>query len=254
MSFALSKWLSLLLFPLSQVLILLLLALFALWWGRQRLGKVLLSAGLLWLYLCSITPVADFLMGQLEQPYPPSAAQDLPQAAAIVVLGGSTRGDTAAGQPADLNGQADRLVYAAQLHHLGKAPLLVVSGGSAGHVRSEAEEMAEILAIMGVPPRAIVLEEHSRTTYENALYTAQLLRHRHIDRVLLVTSAFHMARAEGVFVRQGVEVIPAATDYQLLRHARLLPPLLPSVSALQRTTYALREMAGYIVYRVRGYL
>jgi uncharacterized SAM-binding protein YcdF (DUF218 family) len=171
----------------------------------------------------------------------------------MVVLGGATRGDTSPLQPADLNAQADRLLYAAQLYQAGKAPLLLLSGGSAAHLRPEAEEMAEILAIMGVPEAAMLLEGHSRNTYENALYSAQLLQQRAVRRVLLVTSAFHMRRAEAVFAAQGIEVVPAATDYQRLLQAELLPAWLPSATALVQSTYALRELAGLWVYRWLGY-
>ncbi len=244
----------LLLFPLQQVLLLLLCGLLALWFGRRRLAVILLVTGSLWLYLCSTSTMADYLMGRLESAYPVEPVDSFPRAAAIVVLGGSTRGDIAQGRTADLNAQADRLVFATQLYRLGKAPLVLLSGGSAGHSRPEAQEMAEILGIMGLPESVLLLESQSRNTYENAYYSAQLLEKRGIRRVILVTSAFHMARAQAAFVHQGVEVIPAATDYQLLSHDTLLPSLLPSFAALGRTTYALREMAGMLVYRLRGYL
>lgn len=231
----------------------LVVALFALWLGRRRLAGASLALGLGWLYFCASPLTADYLMEVLERDYPPRAAASLPRAPAMVVLGGSTRGDASVEQGADLNGQADRLVFAADLYRQGKAPLVLVSGGSAGHQRPEAREMADILAVMGIPGRAMVLEELSRNTYENAYYGAQLLQQRGIERVLLVTSAFHMERARRAFAAQGIEVIPAATDYQRLTHDSLLPPVLPSLSAMGRTTYALREMAALIVYDWRGY-
>lgn len=249
-----SKWLSLLLFPLQQVLLLLAASLLTLLLGRRRVSGALLALGLGWLYLCACPPVADYLMGRLERDYPPRAAIGLPAAPAMVLLCGATRGDVSPLQSADLNARADRLVFATELYRLGKAPVVLVSGGSAGHSRPEAREVADILAIMGVPGEALLLEERSRNTYENALYSAGLLRERGIGRVLLVTSAFHMPRARAAFEARGIEVIPAATDYQRLEHGGLLPDLLPSLGALTRTTYALREMAGTLVYRWRGYL
>ncbi|MBN7795547.1 ElyC/SanA/YdcF family protein [Parahaliea mediterranea] len=253
-SFELTKWLSLLLFPLQQSMLLMALALLALFLGWRRTAGTAVAVALCWLYFCATPITADYLMGRLEADYPPLEARALPAAPALVVLGGSTRGDTSAEQGADLNAQADRLVFAAQLYHLGKAPLVLLSGGSAGHARTEARELADILQVMGVPERAMLLEGHSRNTYENGYYVAQLLAQRGVRRVLLVTSAFHMPRASAVFAAQGVEVIPAATDYQRLTHDSLLPPLLPSLSALQRTTYAIHEIVGLAVYRARGYL
>ncbi|MFV0477856.1 MAG: YdcF family protein [Parahaliea sp.] len=254
MSFELTKWLSLLLFPLQQVVLMLIFALAALWWGWRGLGASLIGLALCWLYLCASPLMADYMMARLEADYPPQAATDLPAAAAIVVLGGSTRGDTAVQQFSDLNAQSDRLIFAAELYHQGKAPLVLLSGGSVGHLRSEAREMADIMAIMQLPPANLLLEERSRNTYENALYSASLLKKNNINRVLLVTSAFHMSRAVACFTQQGIEVIPAATDYQVLRHDDLLPDLLPSLSALSRTTYAIREMVGSLIYSLRGYL
>lgn len=242
-----------LLLPLQQVFLLQGGALLTLWLGWRRTSGTLLALSLLWLFCCASPLVADALMNYLERDYPPRSATSLPAAEVMVVLGGSTRGDTSLEQPADLNGQADRLVFAAQLFRNDKAPLLLLSGGSAGHLRPEAEEMAEVLTAMGLPPEALLLEPLSRNTYENAFYSAQLLQQRGVDRVLLVTSAFHMRRAQKVFEAQGIEVVPAATDYQLLRHATVLPPLLPSLQALGRTTYAVREIAGILVYQWRGY-
>ena len=142
---------------------------------------------------------------------------------AIVVLGGATRGDTHLSTFPDLNEQADRLVYAAALYHAGKAPVIVLSGGARPGARPEAQLMKEILAVMGVPSRSIILERSSRNTYDNALYSAAILENKNIKRILLVTSAYHMRRAQAVFVKQGFEVVPAPTDYQLL----VVDPVLP---------------------------
>ena len=100
--------------------------------------------------------------------------------------------------------------------------------------------MKEVLAVMGVPTRAMLLENNSRNTNDNALYTAVVLNNRQIQRILLVTSAFHMRRAVPLFERQGFEVIPAPTDYQRLVGSPVLPGWLPSVGNLDRTTLAIR--------------
>ena len=66
--------------------------------------------------------------------------------------------------------------------------------------------------------------------------------------MLLVTSAFHMHRAETMFQLQGIEVIPSATDYQIVNAPPLVPKWLPTVADLQRSTYALKEYAGFWAY------
>jgi len=243
-----------LVYPLSQCLILILLAVVFLQFHRNRATLVTLLLAVSWLYLCSTALFADFLMGTLEQDFRPKAMSVMGEADAIVVLGGATRGDTHLGTLPDLNQQADRLVYAAALYKAGKAPLLVLSGGSHGDARPEAQLMRETLLVMGVPGRDMLLEGASRDTHDNALYTAVVLNGKGVRKILLVTSAFHMRRAVALFEAQGFEVVPTPTDYQRLVAAPVLPRWLPSVDDLARTTIALREYVGFWVYRYRGWL
>ena len=253
-SFELGKLLALLLYPLNQALLLGLLALLALLLHRPGTALAALALGLGWLYLCSTAIFADYLMGALEDAYPPRAMSVTQEAGAIVLLGGAIRGDTHMGTLGDLNQQADRLVHAVALYKAGKAPRLLVTGGGGVNSRSEAEIMRDLLEVMGVPRRAILLEDKSRNTYQNALNTAVLLNNLGVKKILLVTSAFHMGRSVPLFAAQGLEVIPAPTDYQRLVSAPLLPGWLPSVSALWRSTHALHEHLGYWIYRYRGWL
>ena len=253
-TFLMTKSLSLLLYPLTQALLLGLLAVLALLVGRTRMALALLLPGVAWLYLCSTTLFADYLMGTLEDGYPPRALSATAEADAIVLLGGAMRGDTHMGTQGDLNQQADRLVHAVALYKAGKAPLLLLTGGGPQGVRTEAEQMRDLLELMGVPATAILLEEDSRDTYQNALYSAAMLKQLGINRILLVTSAFHMRRSEQLFVFQGLEVIPAPTDYQRLARSPVLFPLVPLAGNLVRSTYALHEHLGYWAYRYRGWL
>ena len=255
-SFELGKLLSLLLYPLSQALLLAFIALLAQLARRRRTAFCALALGFGWLYLCSTAVFADFLMGILEEDYPPIAISATQNAEAIVLLGGAIRGDTQVGGLGDLNQQADRLVHAVALYKAGKAPLVLVTGGGPDGVRSEAEIMRELLQVMGVPASAILLEDESRNTYQNAQFTAGMLNELGIRRILLVTSAFHMRRCEELFAAQGLEVIPAPTDYQRLLTPTpgVYPVWLPSVGDLWQSPHALHELLGYRVYRFRGWL
>lgn len=253
-SFILGKIVALLISPLSLSLLLALAGamLGLLRWRRTGLG--LAMVGVAWLWLCSTGGFAALLMDHLESAYPPKAMSVVPEVDAIVLLGGATRGDTHRGIRPDLNQRADRLVHAVALYKRARAPFVLLSGGSPAGGRSEAEQMRHLLLVMGIPSHAMVLEQASRNTHENALYSAPLLKDRGVQRILLVTSAFHMRRAVPLFERQGLEVLPAPTDYQLVVSESVVPGWVPSVRNLARTSVALHELLGFAVYRWRGWL
>lgn len=254
LSFTLAKLLSLLIYPLSLSLLLGIAALlFAIMqWPRRSFYTLLLSVG--WLYLCSTTLFANYLTGTLERGFVPRAMSVIGNADAIVLLGGGLRGDTHMGTLPDLNQRADRLVHAVALYKAGKAPVIVLTGGGVDGARTEAEQMKDLLAVMGVPNEHLLLEVESRNTHDNAVFSAQLLKANDMDRILLVTSAYHMRRSLALFEAQGLDVVPAPTDYQQLVTPQVLPPWLPAVSNLYQTTDALHEIVGYWVYRWQGWL
>jgi uncharacterized SAM-binding protein YcdF (DUF218 family) len=253
-SFTLSKLLSLLIYPLSMSLLLCVLALIfsRLRWERGSFYTLLLAFS--WLYLCSTAFFANFLMGTLERGFVPRAMSVIAPADAIVLLGGAMRGDTHMGTFADLNQHADRLVYAVALYKAGKAPVILLTGGGVQGARPEAQQMKDVLTIMGVPDRHVLLENASRDTHDNAVFSAQMLKARGMHRILLVTSAYHMRRSLALFEAQGLEVAPAPTDYQQLVARQVLPDWVPVVGNLYQTTNALHEMVGYWVYRWKGWL
>lgn len=241
-------------YPLTHILLAVLLALLLLWRRWRRAAMAVLSVGALWLYICSTGWFADLLMGSLEDHYRPKALSVVPKAQAIVLLGGAIRGDAHWSSMGDLNQQADRLLHAVSLYKAGKAPVLLLSGGAAPGNRSEAEIMEQMLVTMGVPARAILRESNSRDTHDNAVFSKVILAGKGIERIHLVTSAFHMRRSVALFERQGLEVIPAPTDFQRLVGGSTLPGWLPSVDALSRTSIAMHEYVGYWVYRYRGWI
>lgn len=213
--------------------------------GRTRLGGMLGGAALAWLWIGSMPWTAGWLTASLERDYPSVAIERLPAAGAIVVLGGAIRSpDGSQGYPA-LTRASNRLWHAARLYRAGKAPLLVLSGGydpSLGD-RPEADAMREFLVALGVPASAMLLESTSRTTRENARFTAVLLGQRGIHNVLLVTSASHMARARRCFEAEGLHVVAAATDHAgrpVTGWARVVP----DAGALQDVARALKEWVG----------
>jgi uncharacterized SAM-binding protein YcdF (DUF218 family) len=164
----------------------------------------------------------------------------------MVVLGGAVEGPVAPWRPyPDLHASADRMWHAARLYRAGKAPLIVLSGGTVRPGEApEAQVMRQFLVDMGVPANTMLLESQSTTTTENAADTARLLRPRGIRQILLVTSALHMQRARGLFERAGFEVVPAPTDYEVVERPFRLLDVVPDTEALDGSSRALKEIIG----------
>lgn len=251
----LTKILSLLIYPLSLGLWLLLVGV---WWqltGNRAGAGIATFMALVIVYGASTEYGAEALARPLEGRFAAFAPEELPNADAIVVLGGANSGETRFGRGYDYNGAVDRVFAAHELYQAGKAPVILISGGRYSSVEvPEAHALRETLELLGVPESAILIEDTSKTTYENAVNSAPMLiaaNHRHI---LLVTSAVHMKRSLALFRAQGFDVTAAPTDHQIPRFEPFLPRWLPTVERLERSTRAVHEWVGYWVYEATGKL
>jgi len=247
--FVLTKFLTWLASPLAIALAIGLLAWWQAWRKQRRSAVCWLALATTWLLVWSSMPFYAWFGFQLERQYPPQRAEEMPSADAIVILGGGMAAAPGLLPYPDMNGSADRVWHAARLYRAGKAPIVVPAG------RGEELASRPLLLDLGVPATAIHVETESQNTAENARFTAALLRQLGCHRILLVTSAWHMRRAQLLFARTGLEVIPAATDHEaMLVRAGLnwsLPNLLPSPDALNRNTAILKEYIGYWAYRMK---
>lgn len=115
-----------------------------------------------------------------------------------------------------------------------------------------AEIMKEALVKEGVPAAQIWTESESTSTYENALFSAQLLRARGLRKVVLVTEAYHMLRAAGCFRKAGLEVFPAPCHYTTFEGR--LEEWLPHWRAIARNDAVLHEWLGLFWYKLRGWI
>ena len=251
------KVLTVLVLPLGVAVCTGLLTLLAFAFGWRSAAAVLAAFSVLWLWGWSTPFPTMAMIGPLADPYPIQPVETAPAADAIILLGGTTkpiRGDMI--YP-DLTDSADRIWHAARLYHAGKAPLIIISSGnvSGGLKRpSRARAMWMLLDALGVPDDAVVLEERSRNTRQNAVFTERIAADRGIRRVLLVTSYWHLRRAEAVFRRVGLEVIPVATDYKGRRRKFFVMDILPHIGRLAFNSVLIREHLGYLVYRLRGWV
>jgi uncharacterized SAM-binding protein YcdF (DUF218 family) len=226
---------------------------------RPRGARALLTVALLTLAVPATPACSDRLIRSLEDQHPVVAAAAAPVADAIVILGGGTTGRHPEQPEVEITASGGRLLHGFRLYRAGKAPLLLLSGDGLTPGDSEAAQMASVLREWGVPAEALLLEERSRNTHENAVESVALAARRGLRRLLLVTSAFHMTRALGLFRHEarghGIAVLAAPTGrYSVYRRPFRLLALLPDAGALANSTLALREHLGILVYRAKGWL
>jgi uncharacterized SAM-binding protein YcdF (DUF218 family) len=140
-----------------------------------------------------------------------------------------------------------RTRFAAWLHGNWKAlPVLACAGRDGGPT------MREILVASGVPNALVWTEQRSRSTYENALYGAEILRQHGIRRIVLVVEARSMFRAAACFRKQGLAVVPAPSDFR--EFEPLSDEVLPSWKAIQGNEITAHEALGFLWYRIRGWV
>ena len=177
---------------------------------------------LLWLLAAAGLGVAVYTQGKLDHAEPGDV---------IVVLGSGLRRDGSPGP--SLYRRAGK---AAALYAQGYAPAIICTGGfTAGHSRSEADACAEILRNEGVPASAILLEERSRSTIENARYTREIMDANGWQTAVVVSDGYHLLRAGWIFQQAGVQAVtsPAETD----------PPRFSLFTAIVREVAALHLQA-----------
>jgi len=278
-----------LLYP-TSVSILLLLAAAALWRiKRERLAKTGFWSALAVLLICGNGWGVEGLTRHLERKYPvlqdqgpgtkdrgpwtrdqPSevggpapVVKGPPIADCILVLSGGTLPKLPPRPTVEVAEAGDRVLYGAYLYRQGRVPRIICTGnvGTGGIApRPAADDMAELLVMLGVPKDAIITETKAENTHQHAVNLYPLLRDRGFKRILLVTSALHMPRSMGVFKRScpGVEFIPAPTDFRVvdldLPWYREMVNLIPTPSSYLQFSETMHEYLGMAYYRLRGWM
>lgn len=246
-----------LILPPASLLFLILVGLL-LWRRWPRTGRTVAGAGLATLLILSSNAGAGFLVAPLERMTAPLAAPEGAGAQAIVVLAAGRLQDAPEYGGRDIPDYVAlaRLRYAAHLQRRTGLPLLASGGIGAGDPERQTAALAlgEAMATalrddFGVPVEWV--ERRSRTTFENAEYSAAMLRQDGVTRILLVTDAMHMARSRAVFARAGLEVVDAPTMF-FTGQARGPGAWLPSAEGMRRSWYASYELIGLAWYHLRG--
>lgn len=231
------------------------------WCLAHRKWRVasLTASGFLAITVIGNTPLATRLLASLEKPYARTTWADLPAADAVVMLGGTHKPSRLDVFGFDLVDAADRIVTATELVRQRRAPLLVLSSGGYeenGQILAGAPLIERWLKAWGVPGATVMNLGACRDTRDEAARTLALLRERRWQKVILVTSANHLRRAEGVFRKTGVPVVSVGCDFQ--GHAALQYEtawsLTPRPERFHRLNQWVHEQIGWYYYRLRGWI
>jgi len=260
----LSKLLSFLINPLVWIIFCLLLARFL---KKERWKKRSLTIGILLLLFFSNEYISNLAMYVWEERTitVQDIQQDIQEPYDIgILLGGYSK---ITKQILDdnhlflLNSSASRLTQTIELYKLGKIKKLLLSGSSGDIFQkgvAEAENAKRYLIKLGVPETDIIIESKSRNTYENALFTKEALQKEILEKdaqLLLITSAFHIYRAEKCFKKVGLNTTPFSVDFHAPQPLVFqLSDLVPSPLAIQNWQLLIKEWVGLVVYRMKGYL
>ena len=219
---------------------------------RSPRGRHLGLAGVLGLFLISWPPV-DWLIAQpLQADYPVRSFVSPPGLQAIVVLGSAVDPPQFERPYPLLNRETfERCRHAAWIfQQRGTVPVLACEGRPRTPIPGS--PMREFLRDSGVPDGMIWTEDESRSTHENAVYGARILRAHGVRRIALVTDAQSMPRAAGCFRKEGMEVAAAPIEFRTL--GLLIDEAFPSWRAIRRNEITLHEIAGLAWYRMRGWI
>ena len=220
-----------------------------------RAGRVLMAGAIVALAAFLLTPLGALLLWPLEDRFPQPPA-GMPAPAGIIVLGGAldTEKSEARGQ-VYFTTDAARMTAGIELARRYPSARLVFTGGSAGLLiqeRAEAIGARKLWLSLGVPEERMTFEKKSRNTWENALFTRDLVKPKPGETWLLVTSAWHMPRSVGIFKHLGFDVIPYPVAYLTFGDARdfwLPASMFDKVLMLDN---GVREWAGLLAYRLAG--
>ena len=239
----LHKFLPILFSPIFLIVILILYGA----WKRHR-GICLFAAGLL--YSLSTPMVSNAFFGFVENDHVRQSPQSVSNAQAVVVLSGMLADVKSAEGIIQEWSDPDRFFAGVELFKASKSNQLIFTGGLLPWSKSDQAEgdvLRRYAIDMGVPSESIKVSGNAQNTYEEAKAVKTLLGGG--LKIILVTSAFHMPRAQLLFERAGFEVVPFAVDYKVGYSQKTFLDLLPSPGALYQIDMGIREMIGRLYYQ-----
>ncbi len=218
-------------------------------WRRRGLG--LAAGALVALLIGAFTPLADWLIAPLERRFPPPPADAAPPCGLVVLAGAEQVALSITHGTPHVNEFADRLTSFVTLARRYPEAILMHSGSGAPHAGATQSTIARWFLGAALPDREILYENRSIDTQGAADEIANLIDTPTGDcRWWLITSAFHMPRAMGVFRAAGIPVTAFPTDYRTGTSGFALPQ---AVRELAQLDWAAHEWLGLLWYRLRGH-
>lgn len=235
-----------------------LVAFFALWRSRRqpsRRASTTLLLALVALFLLAWPPTAWLLAGSLEWWYDSSGRPQQDAEAIVVLSGAGWPSGPVQPYPILRENSVMRTRHAAWLYHHWKAVPVLACGGPFSRGSDEqtlSDLMQELLHAWGLPPSMTLTERESGSTYEHAVFAADILRKLGVRRIVLVTERFHMLRAERCFRKAGFEVVPAPCCFRAPDFEWKLANLIPGYKAISSNEESLREWVALGWYWMSG--
>jgi len=255
MFFTLSKLLGFFALPSNTLVSIGLIGLVLLCTRFTRLASWLIVTSLVLIAIAGLSPLGNALILPLEQRFPQwDASRGAPDG--IVLLGGMITPDVSSARgTVALNEAAERITATAELARRYPDARIIMTGGSGALIFDEGAEAifaVRQLEALGIAHDRITAEERSRNTIENAVFSRLIANPKPGERWLLVTSAYHMPRAMGVFRAAGFPVEAYPVDWRTRGPADLVRPFSSLSDGLQRTDTAAHEWVGLFAYWITG--
>lgn len=220
----------------------------------RRVGYRLTGTAVVLTVIAAYSPLATMLMRGLEDRIPRAV---LSEPAGFVILGGMVNPDLSAlRDEVSLNESAERITVVAELARRYPKARIIFSGGDAslrGKGGVEAEVARRLLVAFGIDPARVELEGRARDTYENAVFSRLIAQPKPGEQWVMITSAFHMPRAMGVFRTAGFAVAPYAVDYRTAPDGKGQGwSLGAAAGGLKQLDVVAHEIFGLVAYRLSG--
>lgn len=255
MFFILSKTLGLFSSPAN---IIILFALLSFCFRKEKLKKTMGWIAFILFIFFTNQAIYSFFISKWAYPLIPINKTDHYDVA--IVLGGASRCEPLDTNRVFLNENAgDRIIHSIQLYKLGKVDKILFTSGSAsltGNKLAEADQAKKLFYTLGIPKEDLILENKSRSTFENALFSSEILKNSYPNKkYLLITNAMHMKRGLACFTKNGISCSPFPIDNEGAYDEKEWDMyIVPKVYVLRGWERFAHEILGYWAYQLKGYI